>query len=235
MPWVNGQYQSIFGSLVGRQQVEAAVLSVLGTWIGTEAAPGDYIGEIERANTLAARTIPLPPSSDSFHGGLDFDTWRQGNEPVIIVNAQPVEDSEHRGDGEWSQWYEVKVASICVADQRFYDAAAVNQKEDTARDLADLYGEAVLGVLMQQLANYNPPTWLGRVELVQTPPTEFVDPEVPTVARSVVIVRMFVHPVVDESQGPSAPSGNPYNDPGAVPDAETTNLTLITVPDTEVP
>lgn len=227
MPWVQGPHSPIFGQVIGRQQVESAVLSTLQTWIGTAAAPGDYIGEIERQNGLPTRSIPVPPGAHSYHGGLDFDTWRQGDEPVIIANAQPVDNAEKRGDGEWSQWYEIRIAAICVADQKFYDSAAVNQVEDAARDLADLYGQAILGILTQQGAFA---TWIARTDLVSAPLTEFVNPEVPGVARSVCIVHSLVFPVVDESAGPLTPSGAPYTDPGVLPDAETTNLTFVTDP-----
>ena len=43
----------------------------------------------------------------------------------------------------------------------------------------------------------------------------FRSPDVPSVARSVTTVRSFVNGVVDESQGPRTPPGNPYTDPGA--------------------
>lgn len=216
-------YTSLYGQIIGRQQVEAAVLSTLRVWMVA------YIAEVERQNGLAPRTIPTPPTSESYHGGLDFDTWRQGLEPVLIVLAQPVDDAEHRGSGEYGQWYDIQVGAICVADQKFYDVAAVNQVEDSARLLGDIYGAAVLGVLTQQFNNDIEP-WIGRTELVMAPETEFISDEVPSVTRSVCQIRTLIFPVVDGSQGPTTVPSDPYGEPGLLPGVSTTNLTFEAVP-----
>lgn len=209
-----------FGQIIGRLDVENAVLNLLSEWMVT------YIAEVERNEGLAAHTIPVPPSADSYHGGLDFDTWRQGLEPVVIVNAEPTEDAERRGTGEYSQWFEVHVAAICVADQKFYDPNTHNQVEDAARHLADFYGKAILGLLTQQLNNGNGPAFMVRSDLLISPTTEFISPEVPSVARAVGSWRMLVHPVVDESQGPTTVPSDPYATPNPIPDVETENLTV---------
>lgn len=219
-------YTSTFQNLVSRGAVEQAVLSLIQTPPAGSTYPliVYYLAEVERQLGLAAQTILVPPGSASYRGGVDFDTFEQEWQPVITVAAQPTGEAErYDSDGKYGQWYEIQVAATVTAGD-----------EDSARVLADQYGAALAGLLLQQGglgtrtdSDGSTITFAEKTVLRVAPRVEYPNPKLRRLLRSIVLVESFVQGVFAEA-GPGSFGTNPYTAPGALPNVSTVKFELQT-------
>jgi hypothetical protein len=209
----------VFGPLVSRGDVEAAVLAQLQSPVSGIVF---YIAERERRAGLSPRTLPTPPSLMSYRGGIDFETFKRDETPLLIAVVQPTGEPERLDSTNYGQWFEVQVAAV-IRDE----------SEDEARGLADHYGIAVAACLSQNgglggLEN------VVRTRLVGFPRVEFVNPDVREVIRSVQTFRVEVDPVLAERYGPTkaqpGPPKDPYGPPGDYTEVEDVVTTITAEP-----
>lgn len=217
-------YTSVFGSIIGRNLVEQAVLSLLSTPPSGSSFPliQFYLAEVERQQGLAAQTLPPPPGVDSYRGGLDFDTFEQEWAPVITCVAEPTGIPERREEGVYGSWYEIRVGAVVT-----------EQDEDTARLLADRYGAALMACLLQNGGlgtRTDFPTgttvpFATRTVLELAPETTFPNPRMRRLQQSTVILRTFVDQIATEP-GPITFPASPYTTPSAWPTITTVTTQL---------
>ena len=217
-------YTSTFGSIVSRDLVEQAVLGVLQTPPSGSTYPliAYYIAELERQLGLQPQTLPLPPGPSSYRGGLDFDTFEQEWAPVIMCVANPSGIAERKHEGFYGSWYEIRVAALVT-----------EQDEDTARQLADRYGAAVMACLAQNgglgtRTDFVTGTAVPFAEktIVDTvAETTFPNPRMRRLAQSTVTLRSFIDQIVTEP-GPTSFPANPYTLPAPWPTITTVTTQL---------
>jgi len=183
---------SIFGRIVLPQHVRAAVAETIG------AFAADYLAEIERAEELPPKTLPLPRS---YVTRVDdrLENWPENQLPAVIVmspgtGAQPSVDSE----GEYRARWAVNVAVVASANT-----------EDATSDLAGYYAGAVRALLVQQgtLRGFASGTiWKG--ERYGDLPADAGR----TLATSIEVFEVSVEDVVTRGEGPRKPSEEPYEE-----------------------
>lgn len=200
-----------FGPLVGVENVKQGILSVLSGTPPEGQAPllVYYLAEIERQNGLVARTLTVPPSADSYYGGVDFLSWDESYLPSIIVVTEPEDGAPERdGEGYYGQWFQSQIAAVVKADT---PTATNEQLEAAAQAFASFYGTAIAGAILHYGS-------LGdvaqRTQLVGLPRVEALENDTPrTFARAVVTIRSFVQPLVGDMTGPSSYDFDPYATP----------------------
>jgi hypothetical protein len=195
---------SLLGPLVSRLAVEQAVISTLqnppvpnGNW----PLLTYFLAETERQYGLAAQTL-TPPGPESIRGGMDFETFREDQFPLVIVVAEPYGEPERPDPVTYTQVFDVQIAATVQA-----------QIEDDTRAYADAYGIAVAGALLKfgGLGGLASRTWLAGF-----PRLEFPDLDMRTIIRSVSTFRTVVDAVLTEGGGPTIPwPSDPYSAPGS--------------------
>ncbi len=218
---VTAPYSSIFGPLVGRGNLEHQVLNTLSTWIVT------YIAEYERQNGLVPRSTPIPPSPDSIHGGIDFETFETYLCPELIAVCTPMGETERHESGRYGEWFSVAVAAVVYGEG----------SQDATRALADVYGTAIAGILAQQgMFGLQPDgitPFATRTRLFNTAAPAFPNPDVRDVLRTVVVAHTFIADLVSDMEGPLIPPPDPYATPANWPQADLVEVDLIRgTPDT---
>lgn len=176
------------GPMVSQWQLETAVLTTIETWLAT------YLSAVERAvwGNETAAILPRPGAPDlhlvtdegkhdvtpsSIHGGVDFLTGDTFLMPEIIVSFAPGADPVYFGSGDYTLGYEL---SICV--QTF------GQDETLSRMYAQLYGQALMALCLQQGSFGGLVT---RTRLQQPPHATFVDTDNADDAQLVQAVAIF--------------------------------------------
>jgi hypothetical protein len=215
--------ESLFGPLVGIPSIENAVLNTLRTWLPT------YLAEVERQHGLPNKAIPRPPASDSYHGGLDFDAWKQDELPSVIVIVEPTGHPEKSASAGYSQEYEIQVGAVWFGTG---NAAFSSDPEDEARLVAGYYGEA-LQLIAQQGALE------GLVEetvMTGAPKVEMPSPEERQLARCIATFSTFISTIVNPFMGPKGETlaasepelkaAEPEAPPGSSPVVKTTSATI---------
>ena len=200
-------YTSLYGTLTSRSQVKQAVVNLLSqpptnanTGLPASASPMlvYYLAELERQMGLNPHAIPIPPGPASYRVGIDFETWKADDSPLLIVNAQPSGDAVPLTSlGEYVQSYQIQVAAI---------VESADGDQDEVGLLADLYGTAIMGALIKNGNLGTRTTDAGVTEpfalktrLISAPRTEFQSPTNRRFARSVTIVESLIPHIVDES------------------------------------
>lgn len=204
-------YSSTFGPVIGREVVEQQVLALLQTPPAGSSYPlvVYYLAEYERRRGLQPQTLPIPPGTDSYRGGLDWDQFEEEWAPQITVLVQPTGSAERyndeSGEGIYGQWYEIQVGALVT-----------EQDEDGARLLADRYAAALMLCLLQNgdlgtRVDYagNTVPFATRTVLESAPRTDFLNDRLRRLVRSVVTIHSFVEQVVQET-GPQTFGPNPY-------------------------
>lgn len=217
-------YTSTFGGILGREQVEQAVLTTFQTPPAGSSYPliVYYLAEVERQRGLNPRTLPVPPGPDSYRGGLDFDTFEEQWAPQLTVLAEPVGSAERHEEGVYGQWYEIRVGALVT-----------EVDEDAARLLADRYGAAVGALLAQNgglgtRVDFTTGTTIPfatKTNVESVPRTEYPDPLLRRFVRSVVTLHTFVDQIVQED-GPQAFGPDPYATPLGWPTITTVDVQL---------
>lgn len=204
----------IYGALIARGDVEHAALKVLSTPPDGSTYPllAYYLAERERQQHLKPRTLPLPPASDSYRGGLDFNAYAQDLCPMVIAVAQVIGPPERKEDARYGQWFSLQVGVIVVAAD-----------EDSTRALADEYGIALTAAIAQ---NGSLGKFATSTNLTGYPVTEFLDPTKRRLMRSVATFETYVEGVVGERQGPQDYGRDPYAIPPGLPTVASVGVTL---------
>lgn len=179
---------TIFGPLLSTWNVDQAVLATLRTWLN------EYLAEVERQNAVPQKTIPRPPSEESFRRGLDFEYYEEDDLPAVIVVSKPSGEPDVQGNGDYIQRYEVKVGCVCEAED-----------EQTAQMRAAFYGSA-LQLLVQQsdLGGF-----AQRTRMIGAPELDLPDDEERWLCRAITTFHVWIAQIVTAEAGPITPPGTP--------------------------
>lgn len=202
-----------FGGIVGLENVKQAIITMLSEIPLNGQAPlfVYYLAAVERKNGLPPATLPVPPSSDSYYGGIDFESWNEGFFPSVIVVTQPVGAPERRGDGTYGQWFESKIGALVQGDD-----------ETNAQMRAAHYGIAITAAILEQgalggIATKTILTGASEIEFLEDPATR-------TLARSVTTFHSFVDRIVGEYDRPLSWAFDPYATPEPDPEVQTVDV-----------
>lgn len=212
---------AIYGGGIGRGDLEAHVLQTLRSWIVA------YLADYEREQGIPPRTLPIPPTPESFHGGLDFQTFSSDLTPELIVVCQPERTVERYGDGTYGAWFTVDVGAVCY----------VEGDQDRTRALADAYGTVLQKLLPQQGAfgfqADGVTDFATRTRLEEPYALSFVDESVRDIVLATTRVLTFLEALVVDYSGPRTPPTNPYAVPLPPSTANVVEVDLIRgTPDT---
>lgn len=211
-----------FGPNYGRGDLETRVIATIRTWIVT------YIANYEREHQLPSRSIVVPPTPASIHGGIDFETFSSELFPEIIVVCQPSGEAERiDDDGGYGSWFTVDVGAVVQ-----YEG-----DQDKTRQLADAYGTALQLLVPQQgYFGYQADgtTYFAtRTRLEAAYSVVFPDETVRDIARATLPARTFVNNLGSDFEGPTVPPADPYAVPLPLPVANRVEVDLIRgTPDT---
>jgi hypothetical protein len=186
--------ETIFGPLIGPYTLEQQIVAVYRIWTS------EYLAQIELQGGLQARTIPRPPTPESFHGGLDFLSWKGTELPKVIVVVEPTGQPERDASVGYSQKYEVKVGCIVVGLGAGTIAEPSPEPEDEVRALASYYGA------MSMLLVDQPPALASDIEMVETPRLSFPDTENRRICQSNTAFHVWVAPIKLLAAGPTEPN-----------------------------
>lgn len=208
--------ESIFGPLLSPWPLEQQILAVYRAWTG------EYLSEIERKEGLRPRTIPRPPAEESYHGGIDFLSWKREELPKLIVVVEPTGQPERDASVGYTQQYEVQVGCVVAGVGGLFGTLLI---EDEARALASFYG-AISTLLVDK-----PPALASDIFMVESPRLTFPNPDDRLICRSTTAFHLTVSPIRLLSAGPTQeyPNESPeYNGPetewGQEPVAEHVNV-----------
>ncbi len=183
--------ESLFGPIFSTWNVEQAVLSTLRIWLN------EYASELERKWALPSKAIPRPPAPESYHGGIDFTTWRQDITPEIITIVKPLGSPELHASAGYTQGYSLQVGCLWVGS----GAEIAENAEDEARAVASYLGAASM-LLVQQ------PTLGGiaeRLVMTKSPEVTLPDPDTRRIALAVTDFEVWVPTIIEENAGPVQP------------------------------
>lgn len=173
----------LWGPLVGPVNVEEAVIATLREWMPA------YLRRLEELNSLPARSLGRPPTPESYHGGLDWESQQQDTLPEVIVLCNPVGEPE-RMSSAIVQSFLVQVG--CVVE------GTVSPEEQTARKMAGLWAAAsMLLVHHADLGAFKAEDTI----LVAAPKVEMLDSENRRFAVGVTGFHVFAQ-VLDPNAGP---------------------------------
>jgi hypothetical protein len=211
--------EDFFGPLISSWDVETAAISTLRTWFPT------YLAELERQHGLRPKTIPRPPSPESYHGGEDAESFFQEILPEVVVVANPTGEAE-RFSESITQCFELQVMCLWIGT----GSELAERAEDEARAVASYLGSATM-LLAQQ------PSLGGLAEntiLIETPVVSLPNPDARQIAQVVTVFHTFVN-VIDPTAGPLQPlpeespqyGGEPEAPFEEVPEVKETKVTII--------
>jgi hypothetical protein len=208
--------EDLFGPLVSPEDLIDAAIATLVTWFPT------YCAEVERKHQLLPKTIPRPPVPESYHGGVDLDSWIGQNTPEVMVLVKP-SGSREPSASFYTQGYTLTIGCLYIGT----GSVLAERPEDDTRKIASYLGAATM-LLIQQ------PTLGGLTErLVMTaaPDVTLPDTEKRAIAQVVTEFEVWVTEIVSETSGPVGPS--PQESPGytgpeepfqPAPEAKTVNV-----------
>jgi hypothetical protein len=191
---------SIFGLLLGPQDVEDAVVAAYRAWLN------EYITQVEIQRGFPHGTIPRPPSRESIHGGTDLETWVQEELPafIVVVKAAPGEPERH-GNGTVTGAFTVEVGCQWIGS----GSERWPEPEDEARAIASYLGTASQ-LLVQKVDALALP--IERLVMTAQPDVTFPDEEKKTIARAITRFELWLLGIVNEQAGPVGvtPRESPY-------------------------
>ena len=204
-----------FGIFVSPWDVERAVINVLRTPPpgGAQALLVYYVAEWERNEGLTARTIPQPPGTDSYRGGVDADTMQAEWFPMVHVVVQPDSGPTMLDTFTYGQTFRTTITATYGDDD-----------EKTARMVAQAYAICAAKLMVDQGG-------LGigvtHTAITRMPTLSLLAPSNRQVLRSVVELESSVMPVLTQG-GPNIWQPDAYDSPLAFPTVETVNITVAT-------
>lgn len=136
---------STIGDIFTGYDLEIAVRDLLKDWMPA------YLGKIEREQSLAGGSLPLPRSYEIIQ---EFDSFAEEQIPkIIIVSPGTAVEPIREGDGKYKAIWLLRVGCIVSA----------STKQDTSR-VARLYAAAIRTLLLQRkslgIATCDGLTWL---------------------------------------------------------------------------
>lgn len=191
--------ESIVGPLISPEDVIDAAVQTLTVWLPF------YCSEVERQKGLRRKTIPRPPAPESYHGGVDLESWIGQDTPEVMVLAKPSGPPE-RSAAFYTQGYALTVGCLWVGS----GSELAERAEDEARKVASYLGAATM-LLIQQ------PTLGGlteRLVMTASPDVSLPDPEKRAIAQVVTEFEVWVSEIVNEFAGPTGLT--PQESPGYV-------------------
>lgn len=116
----------IFGPIVDTDTVEQAVLATLWPWMDT------YLAETESRKNIAPGTLARPRSAQTSY---DFENWREGQLPALVVVCDGTAEDMERGDGGiYAAWFAIH-AGVLVEDATESDARRVASMHQASIEL----------------------------------------------------------------------------------------------------
>jgi len=210
--------EDIFGPVVSVEDVIQAAVTTLRVWVP------EYLADQEVKHSLQHKIIPRPPAPESYHGGVDMESWIGADAPEVMVVCKPSGTPELSNYG-YTQGYDLQVGCICIG----YGGLLAERAEDDARTITSYLGAASM-LLVQQ------PTLGGLAErLVMTaaPDVTLPDSDKRAIAQVVTGFMVWVPTIIEENAGPVQP--NPDESPewkgpeepfGEEPVVETVEITV---------
>lgn len=205
---------TIYGPLISLWNVEQAVISTLlaPPLEGTAPRLVYYLAEVERQNGIVPRTLPVPPADDSYYGGLDALSWIEASLPSLIVAVKPEGPPERMGAGDYGQMFQIAVTAIVAGEH-----------EDAARQIAQHYGTAIQGAILQRGS-------LGldgaKTTLAGSPDVTFTEQDTRRFMQVALTFHTWVPLTVSEANGPLSVPRDPYTPAGDWPLVQDTNVTV---------
>lgn len=187
-----------FGPLISPEDIIDAAVTTLQVWFDT------YLNNVEEKHGLHKKTIPRPPVPESYHGGIDLESWIGQDTPEVMVLCKPIERPEFSGTAGYTGKFSLTTGCLCVGT----GSVLAERPEDDARKIASYLG-AASQLLVQQ------PTLGGlteRLRMSALPDVTFPDPEKRSIAQVVTTFDVWVAQVVSEAGGPIGPT--PEESPG---------------------
>lgn len=198
---------SIFGPIVTRIQIAAAVKETLSDWLPA------YIAEIERQNELEPESLPMPRS---YSTRTQVTKWGEDQTPAVVIVSPGLSGPPERdGSGIWRAPWGVAVAVI-----------AGGNSQETVIENSSYYGAAVRACLLQRQPL---PGVDGRVRWLDEDYTDIPESDSRSLAAARIELECLIPTAVDDMAGPSPdtePPEDPYTEPADWPAAEETHLTI---------
>jgi hypothetical protein len=191
--------EDLFGPLVGPEDLIDAAVNTLRLWMP------EYLADVERKAGLQPKTIPRPPVPESYHGGVDLESWIGEDTPEVMVLCKPSGEPEH-SSSFYTGKFTLTIGCLCIGT----GSVLAERPEDDARKIASYLG-AASQLLVQQ------PTLGGlteRLRLTALPDVSLPDPDKRAIAQVVTEFDVWVTEVVSETAGPVGPT--PQESPGYV-------------------
>src|SRR5205814_8604005 len=134
-----GVVLDLFGPIRATWELEQAAVETLSIWFPT------YLAELERQIGLTNKTIPRPPTPESYHGGVDLESYFQDELPEVVVVVNPLGPPERSASAGYVQGYELQVGCLWVGT----GSRLQERPEHEARAIASYLGAASM-LLVQQ-------------------------------------------------------------------------------------
>lgn len=190
---------TVFGTMIGRRQVEAAVLAHLTNWMPT------YIAEVERQNDWDPGHLPAIRNYTTVSSG--FEKWTEDQFPTVLTMSTGLASKpKPKGDGKVHAEWAVGIASIT-------EGGGGNPSAD-AKETAGAYFTAIRGLMLQHpsLGDFaEGVTWVD--ERYDNVPSESER----TLATAYGMFSVEVAQAVDRRAGILVPLDNPYAEPDPWP------------------
>jgi len=187
-----------FGPLVTPEDVTQATVSTLRLWMP------EYLAEQERKAGIQHRRIPRPPTPESYHGGLDFDSWIGSESPEVMVVVKPTGSPEIDPATGYTQGYSIEVGCLCIGPGGLF----AERQEDDARIIASYLGAASMLLVHQSTLG----GLAERLWMTSAPDPSLYDPDRRAIAQVVTGFEAWVVGIVLENGGPRGPT--PKESPG---------------------
>jgi hypothetical protein len=190
--------EDLFGPLISPEDIIDAAVETLRIWFN------EYLNNVEEKHQLRKGIIPRPPTPESYHGGVDLESWIGEDTPEVMVLAKPIERPEFSGTAGYTGKFSLTVGCVCVGN----GSVLAERPEDDARKIASYLG-AASQILVQQ------PSLGGlteRLRMSALPDVTLPDPEKRSIAQVVTSFDVWVAQVASEAGGPIGPT--PEESPG---------------------
>lgn len=189
-----------FGTLFGADQLEAAVVTTLETWLPT------YLAEVERQRDMTAGEISAPKSYRTIPR---FDKFPEDQIPAIYVVSPGVfNEPVKRGGGKYQATYSLGVAAVVESTT-----------PDAVNTLSKLYSSAVVAAIMQHRYLGFPQGKIEGVDWVDETFTDIPPLQGRSLASAQNVFVITINDVLTVGAGPLVPDPEvPPIDPVPPPD-----------------
>lgn len=207
--------EDTYGPIVSDEQIRAAAVQTCEAWMP------EYLANLERKNGLAKGAIARP---QSYHGGVDWDSWIGEVLPEVMVLVKPTGLPE-RTAALYVQRYELWVGCACIGQQ------TSERAEDEARVAAAYLGAASMLLVQGERSSLG--GLAEQLEMTSAPEVSVISPEHREVLQVRTGFELRVPGIVSEFAGlvgatPKESEGytGPEQENTAAPTVTTTALTV---------